>query len=115
MKGTLTDFARRMFGQQVRTRLRPSYFPFTEPSGELDIECFVCGGKGCTVCKGSGWLEILGCGMVHPVVLRNGGYDPEIYSGFAFGMGTERVALLRYHIDDIRYFWANDLRFLGQF
>ena len=115
MKGTLTDFARRMFGQQVRTRLRPSFFPFTEPSGELDIECFLCGGKGCTVCKGSGWLEILGCGMVHPVVLQNGGYDPEIYSGFAFGMGTERVALLRYHIDDIRYFWANDVRFLGQF
>ncbi len=115
LKGTLTEFARRMFGQQVRTRFRPSYFPFTEPSAEMDIECFVCGGKGCTVCKGSGWLEILGSGMVHPVVLQNGGYDPEIYSGFAFGMGPERIAMLRYHIDDIRYFWGNDVRFLEQF
>ncbi len=115
MKGTLTEFARRIFGQSVRTRIRPSYFPFTEPSAEMDVECFVCGGKGCGVCKGTGWLEILGCGMVHPVVLANGGYDPEKYSGFAFGMGPERVAMLRYHIEDIRYFWQDDVRFLEQF
>jgi phenylalanyl-tRNA synthetase alpha chain len=115
LKGTLTDFARRMFGAQVRTRFRASHFPFTEPSAEMDVECFLCAGKGCTVCSGSGWLEILGCGMVHPVVLRNGGYDPAEFSGFAFGMGPERIAMLRYHIEDIRYFWANDLRFLEQF
>jgi phenylalanyl-tRNA synthetase alpha chain len=115
LKGTLTDFARRMFGQAARVRFRASYFPFTEPSAELDVECFVCGGKGCGVCKGSGWLEILGCGMVHPIVLQNGGYDPARYSGFAFGMGPERQLMLRYRIDDIRYFWANDIRFLEQF
>ncbi len=115
LKGTLTDFARRMFGRQARVRFRASYFPFTEPSAEMDVECFVCGGKGCTVCKGSGWLEILGSGMVHPTVLENGGYDPRRYSGFAFGMGPERQLMLRYRIDDIRYFWANDIRFLGQF
>ncbi len=115
LKGTLTDFARRMFGQSVRARFRASYFPFTEPSAEMDIECYVCGGKGCTVCKGSGWLEILGCGMVHPIVLQNGGYDPQKYSGFAFGMGPERQLMLRYRIDDIRYFWGNDIRFLEQF
>jgi phenylalanyl-tRNA synthetase alpha chain len=115
LKGTLIDFARRMFGQDVRTRFRASYFPFTEPSAEMDVECFVCGGKGCQVCKNSGWLEILGCGMVHPVVLQNGGYDPERYSGFAWGMGPERQLMLRYKIDDIRYFWGNDLRFLEQF
>jgi phenylalanyl-tRNA synthetase alpha chain len=115
LKGTLQDFARAMFGQNVRTRLRPSYFPFTEPSAEMDIECFVCGGEGCAVCKGSGWLEILGCGMVHPTVLKNGGYDPSVYSGFAAGMGPERISLLRYGIEDIRNFWANDLRFLEQF
>ena len=115
LKGTLTDFAKRMFGQSVRTRIRPSYFPFTEPSGEMDIECFVCGSKGCPVCKGSGWLEALGCGMVHPTVLQNGGYDPNEFSGFAFGMGPERIAMLRYQIGDIRYFWANDVRFLEQF
>jgi phenylalanyl-tRNA synthetase alpha chain len=115
LKGTLIDFARRMFGQDVRTRFRASYFPFTEPSAEMDVECFVCGGKGCPVCKNSGWLEILGCGMVHPVVLQNGGYDPERYSGFAWGMGPERQLMLRYRIDDIRYFWGNDLRFLEQF
>lgn len=115
LKGTLSDFARRMFGQQVRTRFRASHFPFTEPSAEMDVECFVCGGKGCGVCSGSGWLEILGCGMVHPVVLRNGGYDPERYSGFAFGMGPERIAMLRHRIEDIRHFWTNDLRFLEQF
>ncbi len=115
LKGTLDDFAKRMFGQNVRTRLRPDYFPFTEPSAEMDIECFVCGGKGCTVCKKSGWLEILGCGMVHPVVLRHGGYDPRKFTGFAAGMGPERISMLRYRIDDIRNFWANDVRFLEQF
>ena len=115
LKGTLADFARRMFGPQARIRFRASYFPFTEPSAEVDVECFVCGGAGCQVCKNSGWLEILGCGMVHPVVLQNGGYDPKRYSGFAFGMGPERQLMLRYRIDDIRYFWGNDLRFLGQF
>lgn len=115
LKGTLTNFARRMFGQAARVRFRASYFPFTEPSAELDVECFVCGGKGCGVCKGSGWLEILGCGMVHPIVLQNGGYDPARYSGFAFGMGPERQFMLRYRIDDIRYFLANDIRFLEQF
>ncbi len=115
LKATLEDFARRMFGAKVQTRLRPSYFPFTEPSAEMDVECFVCGGKGCGVCKNSGWLEILGCGMVHPVVLQNGGYDPRVYTGFAVGLGPERVAMLRYRIDDIRNFWKNDVRFLEQF
>jgi phenylalanyl-tRNA synthetase alpha chain len=115
LKGTLTDFARRMFGRNARTRFRADHFPFTEPSAEMDVECFVCGGRGCSVCKRSGWLEILGCGMVHPVVLQNGGYDPRRYSGFAWGMGPERQLMLRYRIDDIRYFWANDVRFLGQF
>jgi phenylalanyl-tRNA synthetase alpha chain len=115
LKGTLSDFARRIFGENVRTRFRASHFPFTEPSAEMDVECFVCGGAGCSVCKRTGWLEILGCGMVHPVVLRNGGYDPQKYSGYAFGMGPERITILRYRIDDIRNFWANDLRFLRQF
>jgi len=115
MKGTLNTFARRMFGEAVRTRLRPSYFPFTEPSAEMDVECFVCGGKGCQICKGAGWLEIMGCGMINPIVLQNGGYDPAVYSGFAAGLGPERIALLRYRIDDIRNFWANDVRFLEQF
>lgn len=115
LKGTLSDFARRMFGQNVRTRFRASHFPFTEPSAEMDVECFLCYGDGCSVCKGSGWLEILGCGMVHPTVLQNGGYDPEKYTGFAFGMGPERITMLRHRIEDIRYFWANDLRFLEQF
>jgi phenylalanyl-tRNA synthetase alpha chain len=115
LKGSLTDFARRMFGQHARTRFRASYFPFTEPSAEMDVECFLCGGKGCGVCKNSGWLEILGCGMVHPVVLQNGGYDPKRYSGYAWGMGPERQLMVRYRIEDIRYFWGNDLRFLEQF
>jgi len=115
LKGTLADFTRRMFGQRTRTRFRASYFPFTEPSAEYDVECFLCGGKGCAVCKGSGWVEIGGCGMVHPVVLQNGGYDPERYTGFAFGLGAQRMAMLRHHIEDIRYFWQNDLRFLEQF
>ncbi|MBN2500187.1 MAG: phenylalanine--tRNA ligase subunit alpha [Anaerolineales bacterium] len=115
LKGTLSDFARRMFGQNVRTRFRASYFPFTEPSAEMDVECFVCGGEGCPVCKQTGWLEILGSGMVHPTVLRNGGYDPEKYTGFAFGMGPERITMLKYRIEDIRNFWRNDMRFLEQF
>lgn len=115
LKGTLSDFARRMFGQNVRLRFRAAHFPFTEPSAEMDIECFVCGGEGCPVCKRTGWLEILGCGMVHPVVLRNGGYDPTRYTGYAFGMGPERMTMLRHRIEDIRYFWSNDLRFLEQF
>lgn len=115
LKGTVADFARHLYGQQVHTRFRASFFPFTEPSAEVDVECFLCGGEGCMVCKGTGWLEIMGCGMVHPVVLRNGGYDPQKYTGFAFGMGTERGTMLRHNIEDIRYFWANDLRFLEQF
>ncbi len=115
LKGTLVDFAKRMFGEHRKTRFRANYFPFTEPSAEMDVECLLCGGEGCQVCKYTGWLEILGCGMVHPTVLRNGGYDPAVYSGFAFGMGPERIAMLKYGIEDIRNFWANDLRFLEQF
>ncbi|MBI3158403.1 MAG: phenylalanine--tRNA ligase subunit alpha [Chloroflexi bacterium] len=115
LKGTLTDFARRMFNPDVRTRFRASHFPFTEPSAEMDVECFVCMGEGCSVCKGTGWLEILGSGMVHPTVLRHGGYDPEKVSGFAFGMGPERITMLLHRITDIRHFWRNDVRFLEQF
>jgi len=115
LKGTLVTFARSLFGAQVRTRFRAAHFPFTEPSAEMDIECFVCQGAGCPVCKKTGWLEILGCGMVHPTVLEYGGYDPERNTGFAFGMGPERIAMLKYRIEDIRYFWADDLRFLEQF
>lgn len=115
LKGTLTQFARRMFGANAAVRFRASYFPFTEPSMEVDVECFLCGGDGCRVCKYAGWIEIAGCGMVHPNVLRNGGYDPSQWSGFAFGMGPERTAMNRYDIQDIRYFWGNDLRFLQQF
>ncbi len=115
LKGTLTEFARRMFGAERQTRFRASYFPFTEPSAEMDISCFLCDGAGCNICKYTGWLEILGCGMVHPTVLRNGGYDPMKYFGFAAGLGPERIAMLKYGIDDIRQFWANDLRFLEQF
>lgn len=115
LKGTLNAFARRMFGEQVQTRFRAAHFPFTEPSAEMDIECFVCGGAGCPVCKYTGWLEILGSGMVHPTVLLNGGYDPQRFTGFAFGMGPERLTMLKHRIEDIRYFWANDLRFLEQF
>jgi len=114
LKGTLLQFAREMFGPDVQIRLRPSFFPFTEPSAEVDISC-MCGGKGCRTCKGTGWIEILGSGMVHPNVLRMGGYDPEVYSGFAFGMGPERIAMLKYGIDDIRHFYTGDLRFLKQF
>jgi phenylalanyl-tRNA synthetase alpha chain len=115
LKGTLTAFAQRIFGADRRVRFRANYFPFTEPSAEMDVECILCNGDGCQVCKYSGWLEILGCGMVHPNVLRNGGYDPAVYTGFAFGLGPERIAMLKYGIDDIRYFWGNDLRFLEQF
>ena len=115
LKGTIVDFANRMFGQGRQVRFRASHFPFTEPSAEVDIACILCGGKGCRVCKHTGWVEIMGCGMVHPVVLENGGYDPAKYSGFAFGMGPERIAMLKYGINDIRYFWGNDLRFLEQF
>jgi phenylalanyl-tRNA synthetase alpha chain len=115
LKGTLSDFNKRMFGMHIRSRFRASHFPFTEPSAEVDVECIVCGGEGCSVCKRTGWLEILGCGMVHPIVLQNGGYNPAIYSGFAFGMGPERITMLRHRIEDIRYFWTNDIRFLEQF
>jgi len=115
LKGTLLQFAQQMFGEHTQIRLRPSFFPFTEPSAEVDVTCAQCGGKGCRMCKHTGWLEILGCGMVHPRVLEMGGYDPEEVSGFAFGMGIERIALLKYGIDDIRHFYTNDTRFLSQF
>jgi phenylalanyl-tRNA synthetase alpha chain len=115
LKGTITAFARRLFGAKRTVRIRSSYFPFTEPSIEVDMDCIVCLGKGCGLCKGTGWLEIMGAGMVHPIVLQNGGYDPRRFSGFAFGMGIQRISMLMYGIDDIRYFWANDLRFLSQF
>jgi phenylalanyl-tRNA synthetase alpha chain len=113
--GTLTEFARRFYGGERRIRIRGSYFPFTEPSIETDIDCILCEGQGCRVCKYSGWLEIAGAGMVHPVVLENGGYDPDEWSGFAFGTGVERPAMLKHGIDDIRLFYGNDLRFLRQF
>ena len=113
--GTMTEFNRRIFGPDRKTRFRASYFPFTEPSVEADVSCANCGGTGCGVCKYTGWLEIAGSGMVHPTVLKNGGYDPAVYSGFAFGMGPQRIAMLKWGISDIRYFWANDLRFLEQF
>ena len=115
LKGTLDTFAKLMFGSDVKTKLRPSHFPFTEPSAELDVSCFKCGGKGCNVCKGSGWIEILGCGLTHPHVLAAGGIDSEKYSGFAFGMGVERVAMLKYGVEDIRLFYENDMRFIEEF
>ena len=115
LKGTLELFCKEMFGSSVKIRLRPSYFPFTEPSAEVDISCVICGGKGCRVCKNSGWLEILGSGMVHPHVLEMSGYDPSIINGYAFGMGVERIAMLKYGIDDLRLFFENDLRFVRQF
>lgn len=115
LKGVLDRFAKEMYGPERRLRFRASYFPFTEPSAEVDIDCMLCGGEGCPMCKYTGWLEILGCGMVHPNVLRNGGYDPDVYSGFAFGMGPERVAILRHGIRDIRLFYSGDVRFLHQF
>ncbi len=115
LKGTLEMFAKRMFGENTEIRFRPHHFPFTEPSAEVDVSCFICGGKGCRLCKGEGWIEVLGAGMVHPNVLRMCGIDPEVYSGFAFGMGIERIALLKYHIDDMRLLYENDVRFLSQF
>ena len=115
LKGTIAEFAKRMYNPRAKVRYRASYFPFTEPSMEVDVECFLCGGEGCRVCKYTGWLEIAGSGMVHPDVLRNGGYDPSRWSGFAFGMGPERITMLKHGIQDIRYFWGNDLRFLQQF
>ena len=113
--GTIEGFARRMFDEHVHVRMRPSYFPFTEPSAEVDMECYVCGGKGCPVCKHSGWLEIAGCGMIHPTVLQNGGYDPREFTGFAAGLGPERITMLKNQISDIRYLFQNDIRFLEQF
>ncbi len=115
LKGTLEHFLKKLFGESAGMRLRPSFFPFTEPSAEVDVSCVMCGGSGCRVCKNSGWLEILGAGMVDPVVFKNVGYDPETVSGFAFGLGVERVAMLRYGISDIRMFFDNDVRFLNQF
>ena len=114
-KGTLELFVQKLFGSNTRTKFRPHNFPFTEPSAEIDVTCFKCGGEGCSMCKGEGWIEILGAGMVHPNVLRNCGIDPEVYSGFAFGMGVERLAMLKYEIDDIRLLVENDIRFLEQF
>lgn len=115
LKGTLAEFAKELFGESTKVKFRPHHFPFTEPSAEVDVSCFKCGGKGCRFCKGSGRIEILGCGMVHPRVLRMSGIDPEEYSGFAFGMGLERIALLKYEIDDMRLLYENDARFLKQF
>ena len=115
LKGVLEIFAKETFGEDTRIRFRPHHFPFTEPSAEVDVSCFACGGKGCRICKGEGWIEILGAGMVHPNVLRNCGIDPEVYSGFAFGFGIERIAMLKYHIDDMRLLYENDVRFLSQF
>ena len=115
LKGTLEIFAKKLFGENTRIRFRPHHFPFTEPSAEVDVSCYVCGGKGCRLCKGEGWIEILGAGMVHPFVLSNCGIDPEVYSGFAFGLGLERIAMKKYGIDDIRLFYENDERFLEQF
>lgn len=115
LKGTLAEFAKELFGEDTKVKFRPHHFPFTEPSAEMDVTCFKCGGKGCRFCKGEGWIEILGCGMVHPKVLKMSGIDPEEYSGFAFGVGLERIALLKYEIDDMRLLYENDVRFLKQF
>ena len=115
LKGTLADFAKELFGEDTQIKFRPHHFPFTEPSAEMDVSCFKCGGKGCRFCKGEGWIEILGCGMVHPNVLKMSGIDPEKYQGFAFGVGLERIALLKYEIDDMRLLYENDDRFLKQF
>lgn len=115
LKGTLEQFAKELFGENTKTKFRPHHFPFTEPSAEVDVSCFKCGGKGCRFCKGSGWIEILGCGMVHPHVLEMCGIDPNEYTGFAFGVGLERIALLKYEIDDMRLLYENDARFLKQF
>ncbi len=115
LKGTLEVFVKKLYGEETKLRFRPHHFPFTEPSAELDISCFNCGGKGCRICKGEGWIEILGCGMVHPRVLSGCGIDPEEYSGFAFGIGLERITMFRYGIDDLRLYFENDVRFLEQF
>lgn len=115
LKGALAEFAKELYGDNVKVKFRPHHFPFTEPSAEMDVSCVMCGGDGCRVCKGSGWIEILGCGMVHPKVLKMSGIDPEEYSGFAFGMGLERITMLRYGIEDLRLFYENDIRFLKQF
>lgn len=115
LRGVLDKFAKEMFGSEVKTKFRPHHFPFTEPSAEMDVSCFKCGGKGCRVCKGSGWIEVLGCGMIHPNVLKVGGIDTEKYTGFAFGIGVERIAMLKYGIDDIRLMYENDMRFIEQF
>jgi phenylalanyl-tRNA synthetase alpha chain len=115
LKGVIEAFAGQVFGQDLDIRLRPHYFPFTEPSAEVDVQCFVCGGKGCRVCKEEGWIEILGCGMVHPFLLEWVGYDAERYTGFAFGAGVERIAAFALGVTDIRLFWENDLRFLDYF
>lgn len=115
LKGTLAEFAKELFGEETKVKFRPHHFPFTEPSAEMDVTCFKCGGKGCRMCKNSGWIEILGCGMVHPRVLKMSGINPEEYSGFAFGVGLERIALLKYEIDDMRLLYENDMRFLKQF
>jgi phenylalanyl-tRNA synthetase alpha chain len=115
LKGTLQEFARELYGDNTKVKFRPHHFPFTEPSAEMDVSCFKCGGAGCRFCKGEGWIEILGCGMVHPNVLKMSGIDPEEYSGFAFGIGLERIALLKYEIDDMRLLYENDIRFLKQF
>ena len=115
LKGTLETFAKRLYGEDTKIRLRPHHFPFTEPSCEIDVSCFKCGGKGCPFCKGEGWVEILGGGRVHPKVLKNGGVDPDVYSGFAFGVGLERLVLFRFNIDDMRLLYENDMRFLSQF
>ena len=115
LKGTLDMFVKKLFGENTKTKFRPHNFPFTEPSAEVDVTCFKCGGEGCPMCKGEGWIEILGAGMVHPNVLRNCGIDPEVYSGFAFGMGLDRITMLKYEIDDIRLLFENDMRFLNQF
>lgn len=115
LKGTLAEFAKQLFGEGTKVKFRPHHFPFTEPSAEVDVTCFKCGGKGCRFCKGAGWIEILGCGMVHPKVLSICGIDPEVYSGFAFGIGLERLVMGRYNIDDMRLLYENDMRFLAQF
>ncbi len=115
LKGTLAQFAKELFGEETKVKFRPHHFPFTEPSAEMDVSCFKCGGKGCRMCKGSGWIEILGCGMVHPNVFKMSKIDPEEYNGFAFGIGLERIALLKYEIDDMRLLYENDTRFLKQF
>ena len=115
LKGTLEMFIQKLYGEGTKVRFRPHHFPYTEPSAEMDMSCFKCGGTGCSMCKGEGWIEILGCGMVHPKVLENCGIDPEVYSGFAFGAGIERIVMMRYGIDDMRLLYENDLRFLKQF